>query len=1269
MAEMKGIEFEIKGSTDKATDGLKKLRDAITSLKSVTTGGIGLQHISDEIKTFSKIVERFSGDKIKAFSSAVKEIGKIRVGTGLTNSLNKMTTAIENIDVAKLNAITNAFKAMSGDEKANFSVTGLSSFTKFIEAIDGKSDAIWEVAEYLNAISQLDFSNLAEAAKNISDIAQAKNALDKTNASAEQGFNENAINPEIGEKAEESGAKAATASKGFGELAAMFDEVSSATKSVVAALSSVVRAVGTVLSAVKDAIVSFASLVAKVDMSVVRGFSSLKQIVALPFKSAAENAKNFVQKLASVGAAFKRILFYRAIRTLIKEIGDAFKYGVNNLYQWSSAVGGEFAASMNSIATSFAYFKNSVGAAVAPLINALAPAIDYVIDKAVTLLNVINQLFAKLSGATYWTRATRQATSYGDAAGAAGGAAKEALKYLAPFDELNVLPDNSSSGGGGGGGGAGSGLFEEVVQFDDTLESLWDLFNEERFYEAGELLAERFGEIIDTLDAKVNSEAFRSKILDTLSNITEIINGFFAGVTFSEDSAQSIAERAGDLLGDAIGLFLESLDTWYTGVEWSQIGVALAQFINGGIESLKEQPLNFGDVLADWINSKLDLISGTVFTVKWTEIGDWIADNINSAISGIDWSTAGATLIQAITGLADVIISAVNGLDADTIGQAIKDFLESAISKAQEWLTETPFTNLGQKVGSLITSAVTNINDVMDETSFGTIGSAVARFINGALEKTDWSQIGKLSINIFTSLLDNIMAFLDTLDWGKVGSAINDFLTGAINSLTDWLNGVDWTEAGEKIRSSLGAFIEGLDTKEIAIAFKNLIATAWNAAVDLLQGALDGSAFATVLTGMKETFDVVSAVIDIIQNPGDITNWANLGLQIQDTIDKLQNGFDLSGLKLPVTPELTPSASEFTSQTQTSLNKNPLTLPFMPTISGSSTSGSTTTTSILNQIRQDYFASTIDLPVTPTLTYNGASGSMASKAFWENTSSTFTTESAKNPAGVTVKYDSVRNELTETQRTVSARAAYNESKNNLSADQRTIPTYSKYAAIKNALTNDQRTISTWSKYVAIRNNLTKDQRTISSWAKFTSAINGLSYTPTINAKAIIQSAQVKDGGVYVGGSIYAYTKAGGGVFKGGKWSPIESFASGGFPRGQMFIAREAGPELVGTLGGHTAVMNNDQIVASVSAGVAKAISSIQFHMTGLGAAATMPTYDEDEDTEEMMYRAFMRAMTNAGLLDSFDINVTAELDGDVVYQNTVRRNRQNTRMTGANALA
>lgn len=63
----------------------------------------------------------------------------------------------------------------------------------------------------------------------------------------------------------------------------------------------------------------------------------------------------------------------------------------------------------------------------------------------------------------------------------------------------------------------------------------------------------------------------------------------------------------------------------------------------------------------------------------------------------------------------------------------------------------------------------------------------------------------------------------------------------------------------------------------------------------------------------------------------------------------------------------------------------------------------------------------------------------------------------------------------------------------------------------------------------------------------------------------------------------------GGYFYG--WS--KGFATGGFPDvGEMFIAREAGPELVGTIGNRTAVVNNQQIVEAVSRGVAQAVSGV-----------------------------------------------------------------------------
>lgn len=55
------------------------------------------------------------------------------------------------------------------------------------------------------------------------------------------------------------------------------------------------------------------------------------------------------------------------------------------------------------------------------------------------------------------------------------------------------------------------------------------------------------------------------------------------------------------------------------------------------------------------------------------------------------------------------------------------------------------------------------------------------------------------------------------------------------------------------------------------------------------------------------------------------------------------------------------------------------------------------------------------------------------------------------------------------------------------------------------------------------------------------------------------------------------------------YQKIQSFATGGHPTaGQLFIANEAGPELVGSMGNKTTVANNQQIVAGIARGVADA---------------------------------------------------------------------------------
>lgn len=71
---------------------------------------------------------------------------------------------------------------------------------------------------------------------------------------------------------------------------------------------------------------------------------------------------------------------------------------------------------------------------------------------------------------------------------------------------------------------------------------------------------------------------------------------------------------------------------------------------------------------------------------------------------------------------------------------------------------------------------------------------------------------------------------------------------------------------------------------------------------------------------------------------------------------------------------------------------------------------------------------------------------------------------------------------------------------------------------------------------------------------------------------------------------------------------IPMFEDGGFPdEGQLFIAREAGAEMVGSIGRRTAVANNDQIVEGISAGVSVANDGV------IAAIYALMSVVEDKD--------------------------------------------------------
>lgn len=80
---------------------------------------------------------------------------------------------------------------------------------------------------------------------------------------------------------------------------------------------------------------------------------------------------------------------------------------------------------------------------------------------------------------------------------------------------------------------------------------------------------------------------------------------------------------------------------------------------------------------------------------------------------------------------------------------------------------------------------------------------------------------------------------------------------------------------------------------------------------------------------------------------------------------------------------------------------------------------------------------------------------------------------------------------------------------------------------------------------------------------------------------------------------------------------IPGLASGGFPNAGLFYAYENGPEMVGTIGGRTAVATNDDIVAAVSDGVYSAVSSA---MGGKNQSVTVHVYLDSREIKSGQQR-------------------------------------------------
>lgn len=159
----------------------------------------------------------------------------------------------------------------------------------------------------------------------------------------------------------------------------------------------------------------------------------------------------FSMRIKGLITSFGRIAMYRVMRSMIKQVTDAFKTGIDDMYQYSKTFNGNYARSMDQLASANLTYKNSIGAIMAPIIERVVPWLDKVIDRLVDINNTAAMVIAGLSGKSTYSKAVRVTTEYAAAAKDAAGntskitdKVKELKRSFAGLDEITVIGQNLS---------------------------------------------------------------------------------------------------------------------------------------------------------------------------------------------------------------------------------------------------------------------------------------------------------------------------------------------------------------------------------------------------------------------------------------------------------------------------------------------------------------------------------------------------------------------------------------------------------------------------------------------------------------------------------------------------------------------------------------------------------------------------------------------------------------------------------------------------------
>lgn len=653
--------------------------------------------------------------------------------------------------------------------------------------------------------------------------------------------------------------------------------------------------------------------------------------------------------------------------------------------------------------------------------------------------------------------------------------------------------------------------------------------------------------------------------VEILSSDKDSGGGGGGGGGGSSDAGYSLVETAiGDFdFGEFFQPFVEA---------WQLKGQAVMDAWKGAIESVWQTVISIKDTFMEvWTNG-----TGTTFLANILslveDIGGWIKSFSDAFREAWKEGGKGEALLQSFFDKWNAILEVIDVI-SDTL-QTVWD------------------NGFGKQVLSDIFTIITNINNI--------VGNLAQSFKNAWSETDRGKKLLETISSIITTITGGISDMTGSIaDWasklnfGPAIEAFDNFLKKAQPVIEDIKDALQWVldnvilpAATWAIESGLPAFLEALgsamETLHAAIeAAKPFLKWLWDNFLKPL-AEWTGSLVVDMLNDLKETLDAISKLLQgdfsvgTYHGPTEISDSGEVIINVKATGEQDQSYIDLRNDldTLPTTREtelnITGKNGEPLSKLSATItdiydkiiaiNNVPKEGDLNPHLPGNDT--------VLNPHLPDYV---INVDAQKTDAYKEIIDNDYKKL---STSEAVAMAKAKadKEDSYTKNIDNDYKKLGNKTVTAGASAKRNISYNNAY--------YNKTGWYNTKSANKTVTATAGAKSTDTYNK---------TYQQYTYDLRDKTATVTVTSRGAVQlSWRYNNNGTVSGGSIYG--SATGGVFTPGRgWSSIPQYARGTLNAGTVFAAGEAGPEVVGHIGGRTEVLNRSQLASTMYSSIIAAM--------------------------------------------------------------------------------